>query len=170
MSRTSKARLHSAQPVTSEDAGKCRSGESGIVLVDVLFAVFVLAIAAIAFVDVRSNAISRSISTRSLRIARMLACQKMEEIFVNEMSEEPEDLATGGDFTEDGYPGFTYEITEERKEIYYQEDLDEDPEKREWWIREVTVKVTYKPENREKTYSLSAMLRYQETEEAQTGE
>jgi len=137
---------------------KLRSQEAGIVLLDVLFAVFVLGIAALYLAETRSNTIVRAGGTARLRIARMLASKKMEEILVNEVSEEDQGVPTDGTFEDDGYSDFTYDVDVEDISISTDEDL-EDPEKRQWNVRRVTVIVTYPGENKQKeTFSITTIL------------
>lgn len=136
-----------------------RKEESGLVLLDVLFAVFVLGIAALYLVEARSNSITCALNTARLRIARMLASQKMEEVLVNELSQEPdENFASSGAFDEEGYPGFEYSIDSEDVSISTEEDL-EDPEKTERFVRRLSVTVIYKGEgNKEEDFSLTTIL------------
>lgn len=141
----------------SENPGHAQ--ESGIVLLDVLFAVFVLAMAALPLVVARGNSIRRAAATHSLRIARMLAGKKMEEVLANEMATEPDQsLDTSGDFKDDGYQGYEFDLGEEEVLVSSEEDL-EDEEKREWYVRRFTVTVTYPGEEAaKKTFSLTTIL------------
>lgn len=123
---------------------KRRDGESGLVLLDIVFAILFLSIAAMYLVESRSNAVRRSTNTHNLRIARMLATKKMEEFLANEVAAEPDaSFACDGNFEEDKYPAFTFLIYPEDVPISTDEDL-EDPEHREWTVRRVTVTVGYK--------------------------
>ncbi len=139
--------------------------QAGIVLVDILFAIFVLGIAALHFVDARSNTMRRAHSTARLRIARMLTSQKMEEILLNEVSQEPQELQESGTFEDEGYSDFSFDIEEEEVSISSEEDL-KDPEKTEKFVRRLTVTVTY-PGQRgtEDTFSLTTILPEEEEEE-----
>lgn len=135
-------------------------------LVDIFFALLVVGISALLF-EARSNAISRAKNTWSLRIARMLASQKMEDVLVNELSAEPDEaMATSGDFDEEGYKGFTFEIDGEEISISSEEDL-EDPDRTEKFVRRVTVTISYEGERKaQETFSLSTILPYVEEEES----
>jgi Tfp pilus assembly protein PilV len=142
------------------NSGKSNNAqESGIVLLDVLFALFVMAIAAIYLIESRSSSIRRSASTHSLRIARMLAGKKMEEVLTDNMATEPDqNFSMSGDFKDDGYHGYEFEIEEEEVLVSSEEDL-EDEEKREWYVRRLTVTVTYPGEGvKEQTFSLTTIL------------
>jgi hypothetical protein len=126
------------------DKARPRDRESGLVLLDILFAIAFLSTTALFLVEARSNAIRRSTNTHSLRIARMLATKKMEEFLANEVAAEPDaSFAYDGSFEEDKYPAFTYEIYEESESISTAEDLDDD-ERRDWTVRKITVVVRYK--------------------------
>ena len=118
-------------------------GESGLVLLDIVFAILFLSVAALYLVESRSNAIRRSTKTHNLRIARMLATKKMEEFLTNELAVEPDaSFSSEGTFEEDKYPAFSYAIYEESESISTAEDL-EDTERREWTVRKITVAVRY---------------------------
>ncbi len=145
--------------VKKKSPRKGNSSDSGIVLLDVLFAVLILGIAAIYFVQSRSNAIADAGATARLRIARMLAGQKMEEVLVEEVSQEENTAFTlDGNFEEEGYKSFEYEIDVEDVSISTEDDL-EDPDRREWFVRRVTVTVTYPGEmNTQETFSLTTIL------------
>jgi hypothetical protein len=113
------------------------------VLLDIVFAILFLSVAALYLVESRSNAIRRSTKTHNLRIARMLATKKMEEFLTNELAAEPDaSFSSEGTFEEDKYPAFSYAIYEESESISTAEDL-EDPERREWMVRKITVVVRY---------------------------
>ena len=144
----------------NRDGGRRRRKDSGVVLLDVLFAVFILGMAALPLVITRSNSIVRAGATARLRIARMLAGQKMEEVLVEEVTSEPDtSFSMSGSFEEEGYPDFTYEIDIEDVAIHDDQDLQEDPDLREWYVRRVTVTVTYPGEDKkEETFNLTTIL------------
>jgi hypothetical protein len=126
------------------DRARHRDSESGLVLLDIVFAILFLSIAAMYLVESRGNAIRRSSKTHNLRIARMLASKKMEEFLTNELATEPDaSFASEGDFEEDKYPAFSFAIYEEVESISTEDDL-EDPERRDWSVRKITVVVRYK--------------------------
>jgi hypothetical protein len=133
---------------------------AGVVLLDVLFAVFILGMVALPLVEARGNSIRRAAATHNLRIARMLAGKKMEEVLANEIATEPDqNFAMSGEFTEEGYYGFKYEIDELDVPIHDEEELAEDPDKREWYVRCLTVNLTYPGEGNERnTFSLTTIL------------
>jgi len=146
---------------------KRRKEESGVVLVDILLAVLVLGIAALYFVDARSNTIRTAQSTAKLRIARMLATLKMEEVLLNEVSKESSETDAYGTFDEQGYESYDFEIDVEDVLISSEEDL-EDPEKSEKYVRRVTVTVTYEGERAsQESFSLTTILPQLEEEGGQ---
>ena len=142
-----------------KNSSRASKEQSGIVLLDVLFAVFILGMTAFPLIVIRSNNITTAHNTSRLRIARMLAGKKMEEVLVNEISEESDpNFSTSGNFEEEGYESFEYEIDVEDVSISTEEDL-EDPERREWFVRRVTVTVTYPGElNTKETFTLTTIL------------
>ena len=151
---------------TEKRKSRRRSQESGLVLIDVLFAVTVLMVSALYLVEARGNSITRAVNTARLRIARMLASQKMEEVLVNEISKEPaDDFFMAGTFEEEGYDAYSFSIEEELFSISSDEDL-EDSENREWFIRRITVTVTYSGEGgKEESFSVATILPDVEEEE-----
>jgi Tfp pilus assembly protein PilV len=133
-------------------------GESGLVLLDVVFAILFLGIAALYLVESRSNAIRRSGNTHNLRIARMLATKKIEEFLANEVAAEPDaSFSSEGTFEEEKYPAFSFAIYEENESISTSDDL-EDPERREWTVRKITVVVRYSGDlGREEEFTLTTI-------------
>lgn len=133
-------------------------GESGLVLLDIVFAILFLSVAALYLVESRSNAIRRSGNTHNLRIARMLASKKMEEFLANEVATEPDaSFSSEGTFEEEKYPAFSFAIYEESESISTADDL-EDPERREWMVRKITVVVRYSGDlGREEEFTLTTI-------------
>jgi hypothetical protein len=128
------------------------------VLLDIVFAILFLSVAALYLVESRSNAIRRSTNTHNLRIARMLATKKMEEFLANEVAAEPDaSFSCDGNFEEDKYPAFSFAIYEEAEVLSTDEDL-EDQEHREWTVRKITVAVRYKGDlGREEEFTLTTI-------------
>jgi type II secretory pathway pseudopilin PulG len=138
-----------------------RQCESGITLLEVTLAVVIIAVFVSILIVSRDDIISTAVNSNSLRTARMLASEKMEEILLAQVTEEEEGEATSGTF--ETYPGFTWDKTTEDVSLITDEERDDNSEVQERYVTRVTVNVGYEKAGGEKVqYSLATILPYKE--------
>jgi type II secretory pathway pseudopilin PulG len=148
----------------SNQKNKRREHDSGIALLEVTLAIVIIAVFVLLLVASRGDIISTASNANSLRIARMLASQTLEEVLLAEAAEEEQEA--GGTF--ENYPGFTWEESAYDVPLTTGEERDDYPGLQEMYVRHITVTVKYEnAEGTEVEYSLATILPYKE--EAQEG-
>lgn len=151
----------------SNQKNNLRKQQRGITLLEVMLAIVIIAVFVSLLIASRGDIISTVGNANSLRIARMLASQKMEEILLAEVTGEEE--AAGGTFEK--YPGFTWQQTIQSISLITKQDREDNPDVQEINVQSVTVTVEY--ENSEGTkvqYSLSTILPYEEETQEGSGD
>jgi type II secretory pathway pseudopilin PulG len=135
-----------------------RQCESGITLLEVTLAVVIIAVFVSILIISRDDIISTAVNSNSLRIARMLASQKMEEILLAQVAEEEEEAVSG---TFENHPGFTWDETTEDVSLITDEEREDGVQ--EIYVTRVTLNVSYENAGGEKVqYSLATIIPYKE--------
>jgi Tfp pilus assembly protein PilE len=143
--------------------------ESGITLLEVMLAVVIIAVFVYPLTASREDILAKAHNSNLLRTARMLACQKMEEFLLAQVSEATTETAQGGTFEK--YPGFSWSQTTEDVSIISEKDREDNPEVIDIYVNHITITVEY--ENYEgikkSQYSLSTILPSEQQEEGAAG-
>jgi prepilin-type N-terminal cleavage/methylation domain-containing protein len=133
-----------------------RQREGGFTLLEVMLAVGIIAVFFAVLIVSRDDIISTAANSNSLRIARMLASQKMEEVLLSEVAEEGEETL-GGTF--ENYPGFSWEESTEEISLTTDEELDATPDMQQTYVTLITITVEYENAGGTKSqYSLATVV------------
>jgi len=144
---------------------KSNNKQSGLTLVEIMVAVTIISLAvAVILVNINRD-FDSAIDSHNLRIVKMLATKKMEDVLLFYNSEDQSGgMDASGDFSEEGYPQFSWSVEEEELNLTTEEEIQDGEEDR--IVYKVTLTVTYKKKDgTDAEYRLSAVVEPKEDEQ-----
>jgi type II secretory pathway pseudopilin PulG len=133
-------------------------------LLEVIVAVAIVAIAMMAMLVIRSNAVSEAVNAKWGQTAATLASLQMGRIQL-EIEQEKYLTTDTGTFEEDGFPEFTYEVTKEIQTFFL--GYNDDDEEIEKDLFQVTLRVGYPPNPESNVIELTQLIRVPEEEKTE---
>jgi|GEM_PF-1340614 len=132
--------------------------EKGLTLLEVMAAVTILALATSALLITINKDFDNSVESHNLRLAKMLAVKKMEEVLLFYTSESTTStLDSSGTFESDGYPQFEWVVEDE--EMNLTTDDEKKDGKEDQILYKITLTVRYKKgDGSDAEYKLSSIV------------
>lgn len=144
---------------------KNNNKQSGLTLVEIMVAVTIISLAVSVILININRDFDSAIDSHNLRIVKMLATEKMEDVllFYNE-ADPTETMDASGDFSEKGYPQFKWTVEEEELNLTTDEEIQDGEEDR--IVYKITLTVTYKKKDAtDAEYRLSTIVEPKENEQ-----
>lgn len=137
-----------------------RKREYGLTLIEVLVALSIVALVVVILLSKRLELVRAAPRTRDLRLAWIVAANKMGEILLEKKNFVSDNAGGSGDF--EGYEGFTYDYEIAKEEVPTNDEND--PKQKPKELLKVTLRVTI-PDQAEDEKPLE-LVAYRRKEEA----